>query len=56
MPAKSDAQQRLMAMALYEPKKLYKRNRGVLKMSKEQLRDFAKTRRRTTREVRELIR
>lgn len=42
MPAKSEKQRRLMAMALHNPKKLYKKNRGVLKMSKSQLRDFAR--------------
>jgi len=43
MPAKSRAQQELMAIAEHEPGKLYQRNRGVLKMSHEQLHDFAAT-------------
>ena len=33
MPAKSEKQRRLMAMAEHHPEKLHKRNRGVLKMS-----------------------
>lgn len=36
-----------MAIALHNPDKLYKKNRGVLKMSRPQLRDFAKTSRRS---------
>ena len=43
MPAKSEAQRRLMAMALHAPGKLWKKNRGVLKMKASQLRDFAET-------------
>ena len=43
MPAKSVAQQQLMAIAEHNPKKLYKRNKAVLKMSKKQLRDYATT-------------
>ena len=31
-----------MAIAKHEPKKLYKRNKGMLKMSKEQLSEFAR--------------
>lgn len=42
MPAKSGAQQRLMAMALHNPSKIHRANRGVLAMSKEDLRDFSK--------------
>lgn len=41
MPAKSEKQRRLMAMAEHHPEKLHKRNRGVLKMSEEQLSEFA---------------
>ncbi len=41
MPAKSKAQRQAMAIALHEPGKLYKRNRGMVKMSKGQLHDFA---------------
>lgn len=41
MPAKSVAQQEMMAIAEHEPDKLYARNRGVLKMSKGQMHDFA---------------
>lgn len=43
MPAKSKAQRRLMAIAEHAPEKLYKRNKGVAKMSKGQLHDFATT-------------
>jgi hypothetical protein len=40
MPAKSEKQRRLFAMALYAPSRLYKKNRGLLKLSKEQLHEF----------------
>lgn len=43
MPAKSKAQQEAMAIAEHAPGKLYKRNAGLLKMSKSQLSDFAST-------------
>lgn len=43
MPAKSKAQRQMMAIAQHSPSKLYKRNRGVLKMSRSQLHDFAAT-------------
>lgn len=43
MPALSKAFQAVTAIALHNPSKLKKRNRGVLRMSKEQLRDFAST-------------
>ena len=42
-PATSQAQQRLMAIAEHNPSALHKENRGVLKMSKSQLHDFAAT-------------
>jgi hypothetical protein len=45
MPAKSKAQQIAMAIAEHEPRKLYKKNRGLLKMSHQQLHDFAATKR-----------
>jgi len=45
MPAVSKKQQIAMAIAKHAPGKLYKRNRGLLKMSKEQLSDFARTKR-----------
>lgn len=32
-----------MGMAEHEPSKVWKKNRGVLKMSKKQLHDFAST-------------
>lgn len=43
MPAKSRAQRRAMAIAEHHPSKLYGRNRGLLKMSKGQLHDYAGT-------------
>lgn len=44
MPALSKAQRRVMAIAKHHPDRLYKRNRGLLKMSNKQLSDFARTR------------
>ena len=32
-----------MGLALHHPSKVRKKNKGILKMSKSQLRDFAKT-------------
>lgn len=43
MPARSQAQQRLMAIAEHNPSAVYSRNAGVLKMSHSQLHDFAAT-------------
>ncbi len=43
MPAKSIAQRELFAIAEHAPEKLHKANRGLLKMSKSQLHDFAST-------------
>ncbi len=43
MPAKSVKQRQAMAIAEHHPNKLYKRNKGLLKMSKEQLSEFAST-------------
>lgn len=43
MPAKSKKQRRAMAIAEHTPGKLYKKNRGLKKMSKRQLHDFATT-------------
>lgn len=43
MPSVSKKQQRAMAIAEHEPNKLYGKNRGLLKMSKGQLHDFAAT-------------
>lgn len=43
MPAESKKQRRMMAIAEHAPEKLYKRNKGVLEMSKSQLHDFAVT-------------
>jgi hypothetical protein len=43
MPARSKAQQQAMAIAEHNPSELYGRNRGLLKMSHQQLHDFAST-------------
>lgn len=45
MPAVSKKQQIAAAIAEHEPEKLYKRNIGLRKMKKKQLREFAKTKR-----------
>lgn len=45
MPAKSQAQQRLFAIAEHVPEKLHKKNIGLLKMSKAKLSEFASTQR-----------
>jgi hypothetical protein len=43
MPAKSQSQRRLMAIALHHPGMIKAKNKGVLSMSKSDLRDFAST-------------
>lgn len=43
MPSGSRAQQQAAAIAKHDPDKLYKRNRGLLKMSAEDLEDYART-------------
>lgn len=43
MPAKSKKQRRAMAIAKHYPEKLYARNKGLKKMSKAQLSEFAET-------------
>ena len=43
MPAVSKSQQQAMAIASHAPGKLYKRNRGLLKMTRSQLSEFAST-------------
>jgi hypothetical protein len=45
MPSVSKAQQQATAIAEHAPSRLYARNRGLLKMSHKQLRDFASTKR-----------
>lgn len=45
MPAVSEKQRRLMAMAEHNPSMVSAKNRGVLKMSRKQLHDFAVKRR-----------
>lgn len=43
MPAKSKKQREAMAIAEHHPEKLYKKNKGMAKMSRSQLHDFATT-------------
>ena len=43
MPALSVKQRRLMAMAEHHPEEISSKNKGVLKMSKEELHKFAST-------------
>jgi len=43
MPAKSEAQRRLFAIAEHKPDTLYKKNKGLTKLSHKQLHDFAST-------------
>lgn len=43
MPAKSKKQRQAMAIAEHHPEMLYKRNRGMKKMNKSQLHEFAAT-------------
>jgi hypothetical protein len=43
MPAVSVRERRAMAIAEHHPEQLYARNRGLLKMSRQQLHDFAST-------------
>jgi len=45
VPAKSKAQQTVMAIAKHNPAELYKKNRGLLRMTHSQLHDFAATKR-----------
>jgi len=43
MPSVSKAQRKAMAIAEHHPDELYAKNRGLLKMSHQQLHDFAST-------------
>jgi len=43
MPAVSKSQRRLMAIAEHHPSKIFKKNKGILDMSKKQLKEFAST-------------
>lgn len=43
MPAESTAQRRAIAIAKHHPRKLYKRNKGLLKMRRSDMHDFAAT-------------
>jgi hypothetical protein len=45
VPARSKAQQELMAIAEHSPSEVSAKNRGVLGMTHTQLRDFAATKR-----------
>jgi hypothetical protein len=41
VPAESERQRIAAAIAEHEPEKLYKRNKGMLSMTQEQLHDYA---------------
>jgi hypothetical protein len=43
MPSTSEKQREAMAIAEHHPEKLHKENKGMLKMSHQQLHDFAST-------------
>ncbi len=43
MPAVSKKQRKMFAIALHDPKKLHKKNRGVMKMDKMSMEEFART-------------
>jgi hypothetical protein len=43
MPAKSVKQRQLTAIAEHHPEKLYPENKGILKMGKKKLHEFAST-------------
>ena len=43
MPATSQKMQEAMAIAEHSPQKLYKRNRSLLRMTHQQLHEFAAT-------------
>ena len=43
MPAKSKKQRRMMAIAEHEPEMLFDKNKGVLKMGKEEMHKFSVT-------------
>jgi len=44
MPSVSESQRRLFAIAEHNPGKLYRKNRGLLKLGKAKLHEFASTR------------
>jgi len=43
MPVKSKKQRRAIVIAEHAPEKLYKRNRGLKKMTKKDMHDYAST-------------
>lgn len=43
MPSVSKAQQRLFSIAEHEPSKLHSKNKGLLKLGKSKLGEFART-------------
>ena len=43
MPAVTEKQRRLFAIAEHKPGELFRKNRGLLKLSKQELHDFAAT-------------
>ena len=43
MPSVSKAERRLIGLAEHHPEKVYAKNRGILKMKKSDMHDFAST-------------
>jgi len=56
MPSETERQRVAAAIAEHYPEKLYKRNRGMLKMSRSQLHDFAVKRKGKKRSKRDRLR
>lgn len=48
MPSVSEKQREAMAIAEHDPSKLHKKNRGMLKMTHEQLHDYASSTKKTS--------
>lgn len=55
MPARSEKQRRLMAMARHNPSAVSKKNKGVLKMSKKQLEEFSVLDGEQQKQIREIV-
>ncbi len=57
MPARSEKQRRLMAMAMarHNPSAVSKKNKGVLKMSKKQLEEFSVLDGEQQKQIREIV-
>ena len=43
MPAESKAQHRLIGLAMHNPGKVSRKNRGILSMSRDDMEDYAST-------------